>query len=188
MAVPYGGYINNLPPVWQAKLFNRTQLDGIKKSSQYRSKCRSIYLNRYHQALIQSVGRELFKLYCIFVRPILEANSVIFHPMLSAGDRGDLEKLQKRVVKLCFGFERSFADIVRTEDISSLEERRVRASKKFVAKALKNDRFGPRWFVPREDITTELRQRNKFHVNRARTTRYLNSPLVYMQRLANSLT
>ena len=134
------------------------------------------------------VGRELFKLYCIFVRPILEANSVIFHPMLSAGDRGDLEKLQKRVVKLCFGFERSFADIVRTEDISSLEERRVRASKKFVAKALKNDRFGPRWFVPREDITTELRQRNKFHVNRARTTRYLNSPLVYMQRLANSLT
>ena len=132
-------------------------------------------------------GMDLFKLYISFVRPILECNSVIFHPMLTRKQCHEIELMQKRVAKLCFGFHRHYADICAAHGIRTLEQRRELAVKKFVLKSLEDKRFAPKWFREREAIETDLRRRRKFAVNKARTDKYLKSPLLYMQRTANTL-
>lgn len=72
--------------------------------------------------------------------------------------------------------------------ILTLKMRRENALKRFVGKALNNPRFRNAWFKPRPEVENDIRNRRPFIENRARTTRYLNSPLVTMQRLANDIT
>ena len=132
-------------------------------------------------------GRDLFVLYCIFVRPALECNSVIFHPMLKIHQEDGLERLQKMVVRLCYGRYESYTATREAMNISTLKERRARACEKFAAKALANPRFKEKWFVPRDEIDQELRRRQPYVVNRARTLRYQQSPLVNLQKIANNL-
>ena len=133
-------------------------------------------------------GPRLFKIYCSTVRPVLESNSVVFHSMLTAAQAERLEKLQKLVCRLCFGIP-SYTNTLRLYGISTLEERRVRAINKFVAKTIaSNDtRFSSKWFVRRPEVRTDIRRRNPFVQKRARTERYLKSPLVHMQKIANQL-
>ena len=134
------------------------------------------------------VGRHLFDLYACFVRPVIETNSVIYHSLLTREQCGEIELMQRKVLKICFGFDKHDADIRHEQKIPTLEKRREIATENFVKKAMKNPRFATRWFVPRERIDTNIRRRDPFKVNRARTNRYMNSPLVYMQRIANFLS
>ena len=132
-------------------------------------------------------GDRLFRLYICLVRPVLEVNSVIFHSMLSKQQSNEIEKLQKKVIRLCYGQFYCYETIRNTLSIESLVDRRVKAVKRFVSKALKNDRFSDKWFVRRPEVDTELRRRDPFIVRRARTEKYRNSPLLSMQRVANDL-
>lgn len=47
-------------------------------------------------------GTRLFKMYAALVRPVLETNCVAFHPMLTANQAQELERLQKMMLRLCF--------------------------------------------------------------------------------------
>ena len=132
-------------------------------------------------------GRDLYQMYCCFVRPVLETNSVVFHSMLTRAHSGALERMQSLVLKLCFGFNQSYAGIRSRENIDTLEERREKAVTKFVGKNMSNPRFGPKWFRRRNAVETNLRRRDPFIVPRARTARYYRSPLQHMQRVANTL-
>ena len=79
-------------------------------------------------------GCDLFKMYASFVRPILEANSVIFHSMLTRTQCHEIEMMQKRALRLCFGFELTYAEIYEKFSIRTLEHRREQAVQKFVKK------------------------------------------------------
>ena len=132
-------------------------------------------------------GVELFGLYTVFIRPIIEANSVVYHSQLSRSECRDIERLQKQVVKLCFGFTISYNEAATAYGFKTLEERREIAVEKFVKKALDTPRFRETWFVRRQAIDTDLRNRKPFVEKKARTARYYKSPLLYMQRVANCL-
>ena len=132
-------------------------------------------------------GDELFDLYSVFIRPKIETNSVIYHSMLSVTQRAEIEKMQKLVVKLCYGYGGNYEDVCSERSIRLLEHRRELAVEKFVIKSLDNKRFAEKWFIPRDYINTSLRNRNKFHVTHAVTERYKKSPLIYMQNVANRL-
>lgn len=86
-------------------------------------------------------GGSLFKMFCIFVRPVLETYCVIFHPMLTKQQARDIERMQKAAVKPCFGFDRSYAEVCAEQNIQSLSARRERLILRFVTKTLNNDRF-----------------------------------------------
>ena len=133
-------------------------------------------------------GPRLFKIYCSTVRPVLESNSVVFHSMLTASQAERLEKLQKLVCRLCFGIP-SYTNTLQIHGISTLKERRVRAVTKFVAKTLSstNTRFSGRWFLRRPEVMTNIRRRDPYIQKRARTERFMKSPLVFMQKIANQL-
>ena len=134
------------------------------------------------------VGDNLFGMYCCFVRPIFETNSVIFHSMLTREQSRELEQLQKKLVKLCFGINSGYAAIREEKNIMTLEHRRVRAAEKFVAKTIEDKRFGPKWYKKRQEAPMQMRRRNIYVEERARTERFRKSPLLYFQRVANTLT
>ena len=132
-------------------------------------------------------GVQLFRIFCVFIRPVLETNAVIFHPQLTRTQCHAIERLQQQVLKLCFGFQLSYSRARELFGIDTLEERRERAVRKFVQKAICNPRFASRWFRPRDDAHHDLRHRRRYHETKAKTQRYFKSPLLYMQRVANTL-
>ena len=52
-------------------------------------------------------GSQLFKMYCVFIRPVIEFCSVVYHSMLTVTQSEELERIQRQVTKLCFGWEKS---------------------------------------------------------------------------------
>ena len=133
-------------------------------------------------------GMKLFKMYAIFVRPIIESNSVIYHSMLGRGQNIEIERMQKLVMFLCFGERFEYEEALSTFNIKTLENRRVEAVKKFMGKALKSRRFADKWFVRRAPAEIDLRTRKPYVEKRARTERYYKSPLLHFQRVANELS
>ena len=133
-------------------------------------------------------GDRLFRLYATLIRPVLEVNSVVFHSMLTKTQAESIEILQKQVCRLCYGWEYSYRRVLQAHNIQTLHERREMAIKRFVAKTIRgNPRFANRWFIRRQEVDAELRNRRPYVEKRARTDRFKKSPLVYMQKIANDL-
>ena len=157
------------------------QVDMIK------NKFRARFWSLIHLRRAGIRGMRLFSLYSTLVRPILEVNAVIFHPMLTVAQSDSLERLQKQVVGLCFGFNVSYNRALEDNAVDTLKERRTKALRRFTAKAMSNTRFKYRWFVHRQESNTELRRRRPYIEKRARTERYRRSPLLTIQRIANDI-
>lgn len=73
-------------------------------------------------------AHRLYKLYCVLLRPIIEINAVVYHPMLMAGHSREFERLQGLVQKLCFGGS--------LRGLMSLEARRNEATWKLTTKLM----------------------------------------------------
>ena len=132
-------------------------------------------------------GEVLYKLYCCFLRSIIEYCSVVYHSMLNQGQAWDLERLQRLAVRICYGTDRSTDDIMASNAIESLEQRRVRRCDAFLRKAIAHPRFGAKWFPPRRGVHRELRNRREIEEIRATTNRRFNSPLAFLRRRANDI-
>ena len=152
-----------------------------------RAKFRARFWTLIHLRRAGLSGLRLFKLYAALVRPVIEANSVIYHPMLTVTQDTIIERMQKQVCRLCFGITNSYDEAKQIFEIDTLRERRTKAMRRFVSKAMRNPRFADRWFIRRQEVGTELRRRRPFIEKKAKTTRYQNSPLVQMQKIANDL-
>ena len=157
------------------------QVNFIKK------KFRAKFWSLIHLRKANIKERRLFKLYAAIIRPVLETNCVVFHPMLTVTQSNELERLQKQVVRLCFGHNRPYDDICLIHNIKTLRERREERIRKFTAKAMANERWASKWFKNRPGIDPELRNRRPFVELRARTERYRKSPLLQLQRTANDI-
>ena len=157
------------------------QVDMIK------NKFRARFWSLIHLRRAGIRGMRLFSLYSTLVRPILEVNAVIFHPMLTMAQSDVIERLQKQVVGLCFGFNVGYNQALEVNRIETLKERRTNALRKFTAKAMSNARFSSRWLLHRPESSTELRRRRPYVEKRAKTERYRKSPLLTIQRIANDI-
>ena len=151
-----------------------------------RAKFRARFWSLIHLRRAGIAGMRLFKLYASLIRPVLETNSVVFHPMLTKTQSEAVERFQKQVLRLYFGVDSSYARLLEQHRLSTLKERRERAVKKFVSEAMRNDRFS-RWLIRRQEVEPDIRRRRPFVEKRARTERYRNSPLLHFQRIANDL-
>ena len=134
-----------------------------------------------------SAGVKLFKLYTIWVRPIIKTNCVIFHSMLTKTQSLQLERFQKMLTRICFGHHLNYHQIHATYNISTLETRRINTINKFALKSISNLRFAQKWFWLKEEIAPELRNRRPFIENKCWTQCYHDSPLFNLQRVANDL-
>ena len=163
--------------------------DGVKDQMKLiRNKFRRKFWSLIHWKRAGLSGMKLYKLYCTYVRPVIEVNCVVYHSMLSKTQVKDLEKLQKKAIRISFGKFTCYKDAMKRWGLESLEERRVRAVRRFTAKTLANNpRFADKWFSRREEVEIGLRNRRLFIERKARTERYKNSPLLHLQRTANDI-
>ena len=132
-------------------------------------------------------GWELFKFFNIFIRPVIEYCSVIYHPMLTCSQSRDLEHMQKQAAKLSFGWDKSYEVICAEQNLATLEERRKIYIDNFVKKTVNNPRFRDAWYPLRDVPDQNMRNRRPFIETKARTDRYYKSPLSYLRRRANDL-
>ena len=77
-------------------------------------------------------GDRLFRLYAALVRPVLEVNSVVFHSMITKTQAEAIERLQKQVCRLCYGWEYSYRRVLQAHNLHTLAERREKAIRRLV--------------------------------------------------------
>ena len=151
-------------------------------------KFRARFWSLIHLRRAGLTGIRLFKLYAAMVRPILETNSIIFHPMLGIGQSRTIERMQKNVVKLCFGFTATYNECLEQHNLETLEARREARIRAFVGKTIRQGGpFARKWFVPRQEVDPNIRRRRPYETRRAKTERYRRSPLLNLQRVANDM-
>lgn len=141
----------------------------------------------YHLRKAGLKGMKLFKLYCCYVRSVVEYCTPVYYSLLNQGQAESLEKLQRQAIRICFGFEEPAQDLMNKHRIESLESRRVRRTDRFITKAASNPQFAGTWLRRREEDGHNLRSRRAIAEERAALLRRFRSPLFYFRLRANEL-
>ena len=131
---------------------------------------------------------DLVLTYKTHIRPVVEVNSVIIQPMISAELSESLERQQSLALSIIFGGGISAEKMRIKADVERLEDRRREACIKFVKKTLDSPRFG-HWYTKRPDPAYVRRaslQYKRYHEHYARTDRRWNTPKYYFRRIANA--
>ena len=131
-------------------------------------------------------GQVLYRLYCCYLRSIIEYCSVVYHPMLTLEQENEVERMHNLAIKVCFGFDKPSDQLKEEQGIESLAARRRRRFDVFLRRALSNPRF-KRWFPPRDGVRTGLRRTRQIKEARSLTWRRFYSPLEALRRRANEL-
>ena len=128
-----------------------------------------------------------FRLFCVYIRSVMEYCSPVYHSMLNRWQTETLERLQRHAARICFGTEVPVRQIMLEKGIQSLEERREARVDQFITKTVSDPRFGPVWFPRRPLDEHGLRGRRAFLERATKTTRWFNSPRNFFIRRANRM-
>ena len=124
---------------------------------------------------------DLLNIYKLFIRPLTEYCSVVFHSALTQAQSKKIELVQSTCLKIILGSEyESYESALKICSLTPLYERR---SKRMLTFALKctQDKFNKGIFP----LNTNTNNRDAFQVNFARTNKYLKSAVPQCQRLLN---
>ena len=129
---------------------------------------------------------DLVQLYKALVRPILDYLAPVYHSMLSATQREDLERLQRGTLKTIYGHDVSYADALEESGLPTLNERRQELFDNFAMKLANNPEY--REWLPKTEFTGyDLRKELIFTEKFASTDRLYNSPLYAIRRRLNEI-
>ena len=104
--------------------------------------------------------------------------------MLTKENTDDIERIQKIVLRIVMNTEYSgYHNACITLNVPTLQTRRVKLSLSFALKCVASDKFN-HFF--KQNIHTNIRSPDMFDVPFAHTSRYFNSPKVYLTRLLNN--
>ena len=125
-------------------------------------------------------------IYFLFVRSILEQSATVWHSSLTKENSDDIERVQKSAVKIMLGnkyigYQKSLEKL----DIETLKDRRNQLCLNFALKSRKNPKT-KHMFPENEKLhTMQLRNPERFKVEQAKTERFKNSSIIFMQNLLN---
>ena len=131
--------------------------------------------------------KQLFRLYCCYLRSIVEYSSAVYHSLLNRAQEEALEKLHRHAIIICYGFDVDVETTMMDNGIETLRTRRIRRCDAFIRRAMTNERFGQRWFQARPPGDRTLRRKREIVEPRAALLRRFRSPLAFMARRANEL-
>ena len=96
--------------------------------------------------------------------------------MLTLAQGKNLEDLQKRALKLIFGWDMRYEQQLSASGVETLQERRVKKHGEFALKIEANTKFQQRWLV--ENVKErETRKHNKYQIPIPRFTRQTKYPV-----------
>ena len=179
----------NLERIQVTKLLGVWIQEDLSWSRNCKEICRKAYsrLSLITKLRYVGVGRDdLINIYILFIRSVAEYCSVIFHSSLTQQQSLKLEGIQKTCLKVILGEEYcDYETALEICGLESLEKRRKKRCLDFSLKCLKHPR-NQRLFPSNSKVTThDLRSKESFIVNFARTSAYQNSTIPYCQRLLN---
>ena len=104
--------------------------------------------------------------------------------MLCAELEQQIERQQKLALKLIYGFDFKYDELLGKAGILTLKARREAACIGFAFKLSKSKRYAS-WLPLHEVQGPTLRRRNIYEEFNSRTSRLFNSPLFYLRRILN---
>ena len=130
----------------------------------------------------------LLEVYNSIVRSAVEYCAIVYHSMIPRHLSDGLETLQRRALKIVFGWNSDVDTIMAAKGIETLEERRKSAVLRFALKNEEVAKYGGKWFKKNEEISINLRPgtRNKYKEVKCRTERMKGNPVVYMTSALNN--
>ena len=129
---------------------------------------------------------DLKKIYIQYIRSIVEQSCVVWHSSLTNEDSDNIERIQKNALRVILKSSyKDYNNALETLDIETLKFRREKLSLNF-AKKCKNNTHASDLFKEKTKIhNMDLRNTEKFELNKFNTTRYQFSAVPYMQNLLN---
>ena len=129
----------------------------------------------------------LVRVYKSMVRPVIEYGGNVFYSMLNEKEREKLEKCQKTALKIIYGFEKSYENMLEKANLERLNDRRRKLFESFTIKMARSERFRTKW-LPRRNVEEDeimLRRRKKYVEFRAKGSKLYQSPVFEMRRFLN---
>ena len=128
--------------------------------------------------------KDILHFYYFKIRSVLEANCVIYHPMLTQEETNDIERIQKIVLKIILAHKyQDYNQACTLMNIETLQTRRTNLSLSFGLKCISSEQHSHLFQLNKQ---TSSRNSEKFHVPFARSTRYFNSPKLYITKLLDT--
>ena len=123
------------------------------------------------------------KNYVSLVRSVLEYSAVVFHSQISRYQSNRLENVQKRCLRIMYGYNKTYEELLKLSGLQSLQERRRSQFKKFAEKMSSNPNYSR--FFPLNQTAANTRHAKTYKEFFARTDRLYKNPLYAMCRLVN---
>ena len=123
-------------------------------------------------------------IYIAYIRSVLEKSCQVWHSSITEDNSDDLERILKNAMKIILQDKfTNYENALHQLNIQDLKTRREDLCKKFAKSCLSNEK-NLKMFPKRGNLRS-LRKNESFHVNYARTERYKNTSIQYMQRQLN---
>ena len=158
----------------------QAQLDHLTRKSNKRQ----FLLLNYKRSGVPK--ERLNDLYCAMTRSILEYTSNVYHSLLNKGQSNELERIQKRSLRIIYGYHYDYQQLLELSGLETLQLRREKSFEKFTRKTAKNPKY-MHWFPVNP---TERLNRNTapYKEEKSVGNRLYKSPIYAMRRLRNNST
>ena len=90
-------------------------------------------------------SNSILRAYTCILRPVIEYASILYHSLLNETQKENLERMQRRALRIIYGWSKSYEELIEESGIETLERRRVKATEKFAKKIETNPRFAEKW-------------------------------------------
>ena len=127
---------------------------------------------------------EMVNIYVLFIRSRLEQSAVVWNSSLTKGEVLDLERVQKVALRIILGAQyASYEQALQISGLQTLVERRKSLCLQFAKKCIKSEHSSD--LFPLRKPTANTRNKEKYVVTTAHTSRLAKSAIPRMQRLLN---
>ena len=128
---------------------------------------------------------DLLFVFTTVLRPILDFAAPTYHPLLSVGQSNDIEKLQKKALRVVYGPEIKYEEALAVANITSLQERRETLTMNFAVSTEKNPRYQDGWFPKKPNQAYPIRKPRPYMETKPSTERMKKNPINYMRKMLN---
>ena len=127
---------------------------------------------------------EMVNIYILYIRSRLEQSAVVWNSSLTKGEVLDLERVQKVALRIILGGQYiSYEQALGISGLQTLVLRRKSLCLQFAKKCIKSDHSSD--LFPLRKPKANTRNKERYHVTTAHTSRLARSSIPYMQRLLN---
>ena len=122
-------------------------------------------------------------IYMASMRGVLEYSSNTYHSQINKGQINAMESIQKKWLKIIFGYNHSYEKLLELGRLERLETRRQKLFEKFPQKTIENPKY-QHWF-PLKTFMRHTRHPRPYIETKANTNRLHRSPMYAMRRFLN---